>query len=278
MKGFFKFLIVAGIILVIAGGIMFGIGIGTKAFETGDMKTNTHEITEVFDNINIEIEAADIEIKAATDGNVKVECVEKEKYYHEVSVLNNTLSIKCINNLRWYQKIFNFDNRKIKVVIFLVNTEYDSLNIKTSTGDVIINKEFSFNTSNISVSTGDVNFNAAVKDTVKFEASTGKIRLSNINSNSLDITTSTGDILITNAIINGKITLNTSTGDILIKDSDANTLSIKTSTGDVKGNLLTGKIFKASTSTGRISTPSDDNTKGECIIETSTGDIIIEVK
>ena len=100
MKGFFKFLIVAGIILVIAGGIMFGIGIGTKAFETGDMKTNTHEITEVFDNINIEIEAADIEIKAATDGNVKVECVEKEKYYHEVSVLNNTLSIKCINKLR----------------------------------------------------------------------------------------------------------------------------------------------------------------------------------
>ena len=284
------------------------------ACSLSDYETNIHKINEEFDNISIKTDTADIAFVLSDDGMCRVDCYEEAKINHSVEVQNGTLTVDVVNNKKWYDYIgVNIDSPKITV--YLPKSEYSSLIIEESTGDIEISKDFGFNNIDISLSTGDIKCYASAAEAIKIEASTGDIFAESISAGSLDITVSTGnvtvssvtcdgditvgvstgevyltdivcknltstgstgDVSLSNVVSTGKITIDRSTGDVMLDRSDATELFITTSTGNVEGSLLTDKVFIAKTNTGRIDVPSSI-TGGKCEITTRTGDIRISI-
>ena len=274
-------------------------------------ETNIHEVNEKFNNISIKTDTADIAFVPSDEGMCKVVCYEEAKKRHSVEVQNGTLTIK-VNDKKWYNYIgVNIDSPKITV--YLPESEYSSLVIEESTGDIEISKDFEFKSIDFSLSTGDVKCHASASEAIKIAASTGNVCAESISASSLDITVSTGkvtvsdmtcdgnitisvstgktyltdivcknltstgrtgDISLKNVISTEKISIERSTGAVTLEGSDATELFITTDTGDVKGSLLTDKVFITKTDTGRIDVP-NSITGGRCEITTDTGDIKI---
>ena len=300
--------------LLIIGGTFFAIGIVNET-KNNKIVTNEYEIND-FNDINVDIDTADLEFKVSNDGSKKVVCVEKEKQLHSVEVDNNTLIIESNDERKWYERIFNFNLTKTKVTIYMPLGSYDDINIKSSTGNVYIPNQYTFSSLNIEVSTGNIQVQADVLNSVTIESSTGNVSIET-ESKSVNVNVSTGNVLMTNSIIEENIEVTTSTGQITINDTSSKMIRLKTSTGDIKltnviaddslfvrtstgnvrftdcdatklidietstgnvnGSLLTGKIFDARTSTGKINCP-PSNGEGLCKVRTSTGNINITLK
>ena len=295
--------------------ITFGVIMLTMtACTSGNYETHTYEINEVFYNIVIKTDTADIAFVPSDDGICRVVCYEEAKKSHFVEVQNGTLTVNVVNDKKWYDYIgVNIDSPKITV--YLPEAEYSSLVVEESTGDIEISKNFGFKSIDISLSTGDVKCYSSAKEAIKIVASTGDIYAESISASSLDLTVSTGrvtvsditcegditigvstgkaylsdivcknltstgstgDISLKNVISTEKISIERSTGDVTLEASDAKEIFITTDTGDVKGSLLTNKVFITKTDTGRINVP-NSITGGRCEITTDTGDIIISI-
>ncbi|MBP5216691.1 MAG: DUF4097 family beta strand repeat protein [Bacilli bacterium] len=317
MKAFVKVLLILGGVLVVAGGVVLGVGLATRnSSENSKLITTPYEFAEEFTDFDFNLNVADLEFKASEDGKYKVECVEKEKLYHEVKVENHTLTVVAHDTYQWYEKIFGF-NGNLKVTVSMPSGSYNDLKIESSTGNIKINKDFSFHSVNSKLSTGNTTFYANVEETLELKASTGNIvvedvnckeatfkastgnlelknltvsgslttdadtgnqRMSHIRCKNLSSTFGTGNITLQDVIADEKMSLDGSTGDVRFDDSDAHDIEVHTSTGDVTGTILTGKIFDVRAHTGKPEYPSSTANAGFCLIETHTGRIRISVK
>ncbi len=277
-------------------------------------ETNIHEVNEVFNNISIRTDTADIAFVSSDDGTCRVVCYEEAEKSHSVEVQNSTLTVNVFNDKKWYDYIgVNIDSPKITV--YLPEAEYSSLVVEESTGDIEISKDFRFKSIDISLSTGDVKCYASATEAIKIVASTSDIYAQNMSASSLDLTVSTGkvtvsdmtcdgnitigvstgkvyltdiacknltapgstgDISLKNVISTEKISIERSTGDVTLERTDAAEFFITTDTGDIEGSLLTDKVFITKTDTGRINVP-NSTSGGRCEMTTDTGDIKISI-
>ena len=309
------FIILFSVLLVVVGGILLGAAIVKGSLGSEDNKVEqSYDFEDAISDITIDGNTSNINFYKATDGKCKVICIESEKRYHEVSVNNNTLTIKEIDETKWYMQAFSFSTYKREVKIYLPNDTYNSLNIKNDTGDINIPSDFTFSNIDIAVSTGDISLLAKAENDIKIKTSTGKVVLNNVECKALSISTSTGrkeltnvkasediklssstgktklnsiscknlemdtdtgDISLVKVIASGNITITASTGDVSFDESDGDTIKVKTSTGDVLGNILTAKSFYAHSSSGKVNVPK--TTGNICEIETSTGRISITI-
>ena len=285
-------LIVAGLILVAIPMSIYGwdfTQLGSVPYET-----NTHTPGESFHSIQLDTDTADISILPSADGVSKVVCHEPENLTHSVEVTDGTLTIREVNGRQWHQHIgFSFDSSEI--TLYLSESEYQSLTIRESTGDIEISEGFLFHNIDINTSTGDVNSCASARENMRLHTNTGDIYLEGVSALQLDITVSTGDVTIVDAacdnlsskgstgdlnlknVIAGEtFQIERSTGDITFSGADAAEVFVTTDTGDVSGTLLTSKVFSIETDTGDVDVPTS-TTGGICQIHTDTGDIDIAI-
>ena len=242
-------------------------------------------------------------------------CYEQKNRRHSVSVKDGTLIIEVNDTRKWYEYIGIFFDSP-KVTVYIPQGAYGSLTIESSTGDVDIPKDFTFESMDISENTGDVTNRASVAGIMKVSTSTGHIhveglsagamelsvstgrvtvsdvtcegdvrirvstgdtRLTNVACQSFTTAGSTGDISLTNVIAVERFSIERSTGDVKIDACDAAEICIKTDTGDVEGRLLSDKVFLVKTDTGHINVP-HSITGGRCEITTDTGNICVTVE
>ena len=307
-------LIIVGSVFVVAGSVLLGLGLSNE-IKQEEILTHTYEIKEAVTNFELKLNTADLEFKVSTDGTNKIVLEEKEKQYHEVKEENGTLFINAIDTKPWYEKIFMFSFKKMTVTFYLTETSYETFNLKSATGDVLIPGDFTFENETIELSTGDINSKAIVNKALSIKTNTGDVTLTDIKPESLTLITDTGNtnlenVEVTNDVVlsastgrinvknskavnaniktstgkvnlegyvgSGSLEINTSTGDVVIADSDAASINIATSTGDVNATFLTGKSISYETRTGDVNVPSSI---GEpCHIKTSTGDITVAIK
>lgn len=300
--------------LIIFAAVMAAYGWDFTKLSTLKYETNTYPINDAFSSISINTDTADILFTPANDEKCSVVCYETEKVKHTVTVQGDILTIHLVDNRQWHEYIgINFNSPKITV--YLPQREYNMLSIKGSTGDVEIPQNFQCRTMEILMSTGDVLSSASASENVKIKTTTGSIHIQNISAAALDLTVSTGKVQVTNAICKGDLTVHVSTGktnltniqclnliskgntgdislknviatgnfsierttgDIQLNGSDAAAICMNTDTGDIIGTLLSSKIFLASTDTGHVDVP-QTATGGTCQIETSTGNIKIDI-
>jgi DUF4097 and DUF4098 domain-containing protein YvlB len=309
-----------GAALLLAGSVIFGIVMTMfnwdfSKLQTVKYKTNTYNITEDYKSISISIDTADILFVPSETEEHLVVCYEKEKEKHSVSVKNGTLVIEKTDSRKWLDFI-SFSFTSPKITLYIPKGDYDSLLVKSSTGDIEIPKDFSFQNIDITESTGDVLLRASVKESAKIKTttgnisfedataasidlsvstgkitvtnivcdgsanicvSTGKTYLNNVNCKNLSSDGDTGDIYLTNVIVKDKLSLERDTGDVRFDSSDAGEIFIETDTGDVVGSLLTDKVFFPHSDTGKVKLPKTTE-GGKCEISTDTGNINIEIK
>ena len=308
-------LLISGSVLLLAGGGIFIAGCKNSKLS---QKVRTFDLADqVVENFNFDLSVSDLEFIPTTDGTKKVVLYETEKNYHEEKVEGNTLFVVSKGNEKWYQQI-KPDLTKKKVEIHLPSSELGTLKIESSTGDIKIPMEFTFDSSEISLSTGNIVYNASVKSALSISTSTGDISLEDVNAKSIKIkrstgmatlknvnvegaielegstgkvnveklrgktllvTGSTGDIALNDVLISEDVKIDVSTANVDFSDMDSSgTVDIETSTGDVKGSLLSGKTFDIRSDTGHIDVP--EQTIGAPLfkVRTHTGNIKIAVK
>lgn len=286
------FLVVIGVIIIVA---VLAYHWEFTDLSTEKYETNTYEIREEFRSITINTDTAGILFAASSDNTCSVVCYEEENMKHSVSVQDGTLTVNAVDDREWYEHI-GINLHSPKVTVYLPKTEYVSLDITGSTGDIEIPNEIKVDSADISLSTGDIRVNNMSVGTLDLSASTGEIIVSNVTCtgdlkantttgavNVMNVTCqnlfstgSTSNISLKNVIATGKFSIERSTGDVVFESSDSAEIFVETSTGDVTGSLLTEKVFVAETSTGNISVPKT-TAGGKCEIITSTGDIRIEI-
>ena len=299
---------------IVFGGVMSMLKWDFKKLSTNKYETNTYEINEEFINLLIKTDTAKIVFMPSADGKCRVECYEQENEKHSVTVENNTLVIDITEEKAWFEYI-NINFASPQLTVYLPNTEYDSLTINESTGNIEIPNDFNLKNIDISITTGDVKCSASASEAIKIKTSTGNIDISAISAGSLDLSTTTGKITVTDARCDGEIeikvntgkarltdisckslissgstgdlslkdvvatekfSINRSTGDIKFEACDAAEIFVNIDTGDVEGTLLSDKVFIIKTDTGKIDVP-NSITGGRCEITTDTGDIKISI-
>ena len=317
MSNLTRFWLIIAIILILIGCLIFGGVMSVLKWDfnklsTSKFETNVYTFNEALENISVISNTANIEFVSSE--NIEVVCYEQENLKHAVSVVDKTLVVEINDTRKWYEHIMSFGTPKITV--YLPQGEYSNLNIRESTGNVEISKDFSFETVDIVASTGYVNNFASASEGLRIKTSTGDIRVENIKTNSLDLSVSTGKVVVNSVDCEGdikirvstgkaeasdvkcksftsegstgsitlkkviaseKFSVKRSTGDIKLEKCDAAEIIIKTDTGSVKGTLLSEKIFIAKSDTGKVDVPSSMN-GGRCEISTDTGNIKILIE
>lgn len=229
-----------------------------------DLNINT-KVADIFiekkeiDNIKVELYseyAKEYEIKEL-DNEIKVVLIEKNRF---ISFGKNPKVVVYVpttytNNVKIENKTGDIDIKELSesdlnVELTTGDVEVDKINnavITTTTGDIEIGEA---NTLNLSVTTGDINVGSTKKlvsagttsdlevgevDDITSTTTTGDIEIKNVN-NFIDLSATTGDISIHEAIININSKIETSTGDVNIKTVKNCYIDAKTKTGDTKVN------------------------------------------
>ena len=301
--------------MIIFGGVMVAFQWDFTKLSTVKYETNETEVTEMYDNISVITNTADVVLVPSENEESSVVCYEQKNLKHFVEVEDGTLVIRVEDTRKWYEHIgIHFGTPKITIRV--PQTVRGALSVKSSTGAVNIPKDFEFKSIDVSATTGAVHCFASASDDIKIKlstggihmkhvsaksvslsvttgnvtveslsckedfvvsVSTGKTELKNVTCSSLTSTGSTGDIIMKKVIVTGKLALKRSTGDVKFESCDAGEIVIKTDTGDVKGSLQSSKIFFAHSDTGRVSVPKTTS-GGKCDITTDTGDIKITIE
>lgn len=271
MKGLIVLPIVLGTMLLIGGGVVVGVAIAHNSTNS-KLVTNEHEISDTFSSIKFDIETANVEFVASTNGETKVVCEEREKYPHEVEVADNTLNIKFVDNVKWYEKVFNWSWKTEKITVYLPVAAYGNLEMKASTGALNIKGDYTFDNLTVEASTGALYLESDIINNVDVKMSTGAVRLKGVDTKEANIKTSTGDIYISETNVENKLTVRASTGDARFEKVRAKELETKFSTGDVKlDDVLVENHVEHKASTGKFTFSKFDCNTLNC--KTDTGDI-----
>lgn len=311
---------VATLLVVLGGaiftGTLFAIGFDFQRLSTVKLERATHEITEPFHNISVITNTADVVLVPSKGTTTRVECVEEENLRHTVSLKDGTLIVEVQDTRKWYEHIGIGLFGDASVTIYLPAVEYATLTLRTSTGDVRIQKDLSLGSIDVQTDTGDVMCNASPTSSLKVNADTGDIEIASLTTGTIDLSVDTGDIEICDVNASGAVAIDVGSGDTEIKNltcsalvttgdtgdlfmngvtvggllsirrdtgdvqfygCDAAEAVIQTTTGDVEGSFVTDKTFVVKSSTGDKRVP-QGTTGGRCEITTSTGDIEIEIR
>ena len=311
--------LIAAASLVTIGAIMFAAVMTAYHWDfsrlsTDRFETNTYEISETFSDLILNTETADVLFDVSDDNTCRVVCYEEKNMKHAVGVQGGTMTVSVVDDRKWYEHV-GFSFHLPKVTIYLPETEYVSLVIRESTGDITLPKDFTFGSIDLSLSTGHVNSLASSLGLMCIKTSTGNICLQDLSAGELDLTVSTGhvdvqsvscegnvgicvstgdtsltdiscnsiksiggtgNITLKNVVTEKMISLERSTGDVQFEGCDAGELEINTDTGKVTGSLMSSKVFIAHSDTGDIDVP-ETTSGGKCKITTDTGNIKIEI-
>ncbi|NLD87352.1 MAG: DUF4097 domain-containing protein [Clostridiales bacterium] len=320
MKQTTKIWLITAASLILIGILAFA-GVMTRihwdfyALGTGEFETSTVAVNEEFRNISITSDTENIIFLPSDSEECSVEFYEWKNVKLSASVQDDTLSINVLDTESWYNCI-GFRLGTPEITVYLPQAEYEALSIKENTGDILIPNDFTFESVYISASTGNVACFASCAGLLRIKTYTGNIQAEEISAGELDLSVSTGEVVVRsvdcagnvgvyvdtgrvelmdvscksvisngstgritmeNVIAEEAITVRRSTGDVRFEQCDGAEFLVATDTGNVTGNLLSEKVFIAQSDVGRVEVP-ETVTGGKCKITTSTGDILISIK
>ena len=280
-KGSIIALIVAGV-LIIAGAILTVMGLSFAKGSQNERSMNQQEVwvPEPFESIHINTKDCNVSF-VPYNGDVDAQVVirEQERVNHSVYVEDGTLKIE-INDMRsWIDHIGILgifgETEKMKITVYLPETEYDSVYVRTNTGDIQTPAPLKAKELQLRSDTGDIYCDDATAETLDCMTSTGDISVRGGTVDVVKLQSSTGEVELEAVLAEEYLQIRTTTGDVGIENCDAGRVDIETDTGDVEGHFLTPKWFSAISDTGNVDVPNTPE-GGDCRIETDTGDIHFE--
>lgn len=276
MKRTVKIWIIIAVLSVILGATLLSVAVIAAGFDFSKFgedrnETNRYEIKEEFDDISIKTDTANVIFVLSDDESCKVVCYEEKNRKHSVSVTDGVLNINVTDTRKWYEYLlWGFVSQKITV--YLPAKEFSSLIIKEGTGDIVIPKEIRFNSVDVSVGTGNVKCYADVTESISITTSTGDVYVENVATGRLNVAVSMGRITASNVSCEGDVLIAVSTGTAVASDIRCKNLTSTGSTGNILlQNVVATYRFSITRSTGDVNLDACD--AAEIYIETSTGSV-----
>ena len=197
-----KIAIIISISLVVIGtiitvGALMSVGFDLANFNNLKPITHTHVLEGDVSNISAYLNESDIRIIPSKDDDLKVVSRETDKIYHEVNIEANTLSIHRIDERKWHELLFNYDN-KMDLEIHVPKNTFDRLYIEQVSGSIDIPKEFYFEEAEIRTVNGDVNFFGTAKKSLTIENLGGFVNIQNFLPEQSNITAVHGELNLKN--------------------------------------------------------------------------------
>lgn len=295
-------IIVASLMLVVglvmaAASFRAAAGDIKKSVSQNQYEAVTKDITEDFENIEIEVGDQNLEIKKSDNNKSYLICSENDNVRFTVSVSGKTLKIeekfdKRVMNLEGLFSINDFTSQ-----LYLPEDEYQNLKVHIGSGDIKMEDSFVFRDVNVSLGSGDGYISKIKAEEIDAKFGSGQLWLAEtrcksaeINVGSGDVSvenlecerdffakTSSGKLFLTDVIASASMEATTGSGDIFLKRCDSLGMNFKTGSGDVTGSVKTAKSFDAKAGSGDVNVPGDGN-GGNCVIRTGSGDIDIVVE
>lgn len=267
-----KKLLLFGAIFVVVGIIICAVALAMDVdFYMEKLEEKTYEIQEDFSKIQTDTRDTNITFHLSEDGVCRVVCQEKEHERHTVKVENGTLFLRQENNKKWYHYI-GFDFHTSSVDVYLPKAAFEALNMDGSTGDVTVPKELCFTNAVIHASTGDIDMRAQVEKDLTVAVNTGRVLVSGIRCENMDLKASTGDVRILD--VNCKnLSATSDTGDKMLENVQAEeTIQLICTTGDIHFTRGSCRNLTTESTTGR-QTMEYVVASGDVRMASDTGDI-----
>lgn len=308
-------LIALGVIISLGALVAISLGgEGFGAFNTLNFDTKEYSPVGDFDSIKVYGIECNVKFLLSTDGSCRVVCPEAENIYHEIEIFEGTLTINRVDNRRFYQR-FGVQVGDLDILVYLPESEYESLYVNTVSGDINIPDDFKLESASAKSVSGEISCRAGVSGNISLESTSGEIEVGSsaptsveLNSTSgsvtvsdmnisdiLDVKTVSGDVSVRNtkqtnlnisttsgktecknSVSSGKILIDTTSGKTVLELCDAGTINIKSVSGDVRGKLLSEKDFEVSTVSGDVDVP-DKDSGGKCHIKTTSGSVYFTI-
>ena len=309
--------LIVAVCLIFVGGLLLTMGLSYAGNHPQESTLIQREvlISEPFDSVVIDTADCDVKFMPCNgDVDAQVVLLEQENANHSVMVEEGILKIKMTDKRNWTDHIGIYNvfgqSENMEMIVYLPAVEYESLQVRTATGDITLAQDPIFlnvllrtSTGDIScvgaggdvldcmTSTGDISVQNSGADTLKLQSNTGDFAVSAVAGNEIHMRTTTGEVDAENVNVQ-MFTCKTDTGDVELEkvlaedylqvftdngsvevnNSDAGAVNIETNTGDVSGHFLTPKWFSAFSDTGDVTVPNTPE-GGECRIQTDSGDI-----
>ena len=301
MRKLLKIFCLAGLVLVLAGGAVFGVGM---IFAKGDLKALSHlKSVEYTYAESAENPIESIEIDYDCDADIYVDFsdtaekvsvqyaglqTKRNKPASKLTLSDANGALKIVERTKLVGKLNGFSfATQTKVVVTLPSDRTYSLVLDMDTGDITLKGNANVKNLRLSTDTGDIDTENAVitcEGGMEIDVDTGDVELGTFTTKSLIIESDTGDINLKNGTASEKIELSTDTGDMEIEGLlTAKEIVIETDTGDCEtdGGCLDADVIRLEADTGDIEVnlaglQSDyaiyvDKDTGECNVSSQEG-------
>ncbi len=272
-------ILIAVLVVAVGAGMVF-VGLSAVNFKVRDLDTtkyvtNTHQVSEQFTRVEMDLDTADVDLLPAEDGKCRVICTERDERPHTVEVHNGVLIVRSAKE----KKVdFSFGGvvKNPSVTVYLPAADYESLKLEADTGRVVLSPGLAFETVDVDADTGSVEVDGVDVKTLKISNDTGRIKAANMTPETAELDADTGSIRVTDVVCSGDMRIETDTGSIHLEDVDAANLYLEADTGSISGTIRTEKTFIAKSATGKVSVP-DTAADGLCKAQTGTGSIRLSI-
>lgn len=264
---------------------------------TIDIEHKDQQITEAFDSIEITDVPCDVQILPSTDGKCSVSYTDSRLFTHEIRVKDGTLTIQYKDISTWMDNLFTIYTGELYVNVYLPENAYEELDIQTTSGNVRVAEDFTFEQAELSSTSGDITFLGGTTDELELSTTSGSVEVSGADHQRLDASSTSGqvtlsgltaqklsassvsgDVRLENVTVLDHTDLETTSGDIILDRLESGTLSASAVSGSISGTTTSPKDFDADTVSGNIRLPDPDATAGRWDLSTTSGSIHIEVK
>jgi DUF4097 and DUF4098 domain-containing protein YvlB len=286
-------IIVAVALLAVAGFFGYSqlVEKGIIHTDKKDTVSNRYEIPDAFRDICMISNVSKVTVCPANDTKVTLEVIGIEgieyEYRFEPDGMSNmdTLVIEEKDRRTGIGKLLPV-TESLEIRLFLPKTDaegtersFGGLKITTKTGDCDVS-DVPVGWVEVFTFSGKVEISSITSiGPVGANTESGNVTFADISAQDCGASTSTGNIEFRNIVAkDGGLMMITESGSVTFEDCDSILESyLRTKTGNVRGTLLTGKAFVTETVLGKIEIPESEGTV-PFIIETTTGNIVIEVK
>ncbi|MEG1886770.1 MAG: DUF4097 family beta strand repeat-containing protein [Oscillospiraceae bacterium] len=294
--------LIAGLAIFTGGFAMLNFDIN-KLTNQSEFEQKQYLSYEKSDKIIIDDYDINVRIFRSESENLEVSYYENNKQSYQIDESQGTIKIQKINTLKWYDYIFNIsfvqcdlligvpksfkgeiDCETSNAYISLNNISLESLNLKTSNNNILlenieVNKSAQVNTSNGAIKL----IKSEIGGEIICNTSNAKVELENVIAQNANIRTSNGRIRLENIECSENITVKNSNSSILLREVKfGEMLDCQTSNGNISGEI-DGKIsdysIKSITSNGKSNLPEILNGGNKVLyVKTSNSDIDINFK
>ncbi|MBR5947668.1 MAG: DUF4097 family beta strand repeat protein [Clostridia bacterium] len=287
-------LIGVGLILGIVG---YAAG-GADMFKDEATAEREIVINEAFSDIVINCERSKVVLIPAEDGVCRIIAEESDSLKLTAEVQGGALRIDQKSKSKWNLNLIGFNFfafKPYKLNIYLPESEYRDLSVNNVSGGVEARSGLAFSNANLETVSGGIRLDSRIRskasvisvsggveaggfecESIKVNCTSGGIRLSSISCDNADIKCISGGITLTRVIASGELRVETVSGGIVFDCCDGGSIRAEAISGSIRGSLLSAKVFKTDTTSGKISVP-EDGDGGVCELETVSGRIEITI-